>query len=89
MLGLSHKNVNTRVDMSDLRNHWITTKALITMFNILERKNKWCAPPMRYYGNLNVYFLECIGTHAVTLSVLVTKGHKFSLIHNILFCDQK
>ena len=44
---------------------------------------------MRYYGNLNVYFLECIGTHAVTLSVLVTKGHRFSLIHNILFCDKK
>jgi len=28
-------------------------------------------------------------THAVTLSVLVTKGHRFSSIHNILFCDQK
>ena len=29
----------------------------------------------------NVYFLDCIGTqcHAVTLSVLVTKGHRFSL----------
>ena len=26
---------------------------------------------MRYYGNLNVYFLERMGTHAVTLSVLV------------------
>jgi len=44
---------------------------------------------MRYYGNLNVYFLERTGTHAVTFSVLVTKGHRFSLIHNILFCDQK
>jgi len=31
----------------------------------------------RYYGNLNIYFLERIGTHAVTLSVLVTKGHRF------------
>jgi len=31
---------------------------------------------MRYYGNLNVYFLERMGTHAVTLSVLVTKGQK-------------
>jgi len=29
-----------------------------------------------------------MGTHTVTLSVLVTKGHRFSLIHNIL-CDQK
>jgi len=27
-------------------------------------------------------------SHAVTLSVLVTQGHRFSLIHNILFCDQ-
>ena len=44
---------------------------------------------MRYYGKLNVYFLERMGTHAVTLSVLVTKGHRFSLIHNIIFCDQK
>jgi len=26
-----------------------------------------------------------MGTHTVTLFVLVTKGHKFSLIHNILF----
>jgi len=43
---------------------------------------------MRYYGNLNVYFLERMGEHSVTLSVLVTKGHRFSLIHNILFCDQ-
>jgi len=43
---------------------------------------------MRYYGNLNVYFLERIGTHAVTISVLVTKRHRFSLIHKILFCDQ-
>ena len=43
---------------------------------------------MRYYGNLNVYFLERMGTHAVTLSVLVTQGHRFSLIHKIL-CDQK
>jgi len=34
---------------------------------------------MRYYGNLNVYFLERMGTHAITLSVLVTKGHRFSL----------
>ena len=42
---------------------------------------------MRYDGNLNVYILERMGTHAVTLSVLVTK--RFSLIHNILFCDQK
>ena len=25
-----------------------------------------------------VYFLERMGTHAVTLSVLVTKGHRFS-----------
>jgi len=31
---------------------------------------------MRYYGNLNVYFLERMGTHAFTLSVLVTKGQK-------------
>jgi len=31
---------------------------------------------MRYYGKLNVYFLERMGTHAVTLSVLVTKGYK-------------
>ena len=30
---------------------------------------------MRYYGNLNVYFLERMGIHAVTLSVVVTKGH--------------
>jgi len=44
---------------------------------------------MHYYGNLNIYFLERMGTHAVTLSVVVTKGHMFSLIHNILFCDQK
>ena len=43
---------------------------------------------MRYYGNLTVYFLERMGTHAVTLSVLVTKGYRFSLIHTILFCDQ-
>ena len=59
------------------------------MFNILETKNKWRAPPMRYYGNLNVYFLELMGTNAVALSVLVTKGHRFSLIHNILLFDQK
>ena len=72
-----------------LINYLITTKALLTVFDILEIKNKWCAPPIRYYGNLNVYFLERMGTHAVTLSVLVTKGHGFSLIHNILFCDQK
>jgi len=52
------------------------------MFNILETKNKWCAPPIRYYGNLKVFFLERMGTHAFTLSVLVTKGHRFSLIHN-------
>ena len=44
---------------------------------------------MRYYGTLNLYFLERMGTHAVTLDVLVTRGHRFSLIHNILFCDQK
>ena len=75
--------------MSDFRNHWITTKALLKVFNILERKNKWRATPMRYYGKLNFYFLERMGTHAVTLSVLVTKGHRFSLIHNIIFCDQK
>mgnify|MGYP007133240791 CR=1 FL=1 len=30
---------------------------------------------MLYYGNLNVYFLERMATHAVTLSVLVTKRH--------------
>ena len=46
---------------------------------------------MRYYGNLNVYFLErtCMGTHAVTLAVLDTNGHRFSLIHTILFSDHK
>jgi len=27
--------------------------------------------------NLNGYFLERMGTHAVTLSVLVTKRHRF------------
>ena len=52
-------------------------------------KNKWHASPMRYYGNVNVYFLERMVTHAVTVSVLVTRGHRFSLTHNILFCDQK
>jgi len=62
---------------------------LLTVFNILETKNRRRAPLMRYYGNLNVYFLERIGTHAVTLSVLVTKGHRFSLIHTILLRDQK
>ena len=40
LLGLRNKNINTRVDMSDLRNHWITTKALLTVFNILKSKNK-------------------------------------------------
>jgi len=54
-----------------------------------ETKNKRSAPRMRYYDTLNVYFLERKGTHAVTLSVIVTKGHWFSLIHIILFCDQK
>jgi len=39
--------------------------------------------------NLNGYFLERMGTNAVTLSVLVTRGHRFSLIHIILFCDKK
>ena len=48
-------------ELSDFRNHWITTKALLTVFNILETKNKWRAPPMSYYGNLNVYFLESYG----------------------------
>jgi len=44
---------------------------------------------MCYYGNLNVYFLERMGTHAVTLSVLITQRHRFTLMHNILFFDQK
>jgi len=30
-----------------------------------------------------------MGTNAVTLSVLVTRGHRFSLLHVILFFDQK
>jgi len=54
--------------------------------NTLERKKKWCAPPRRYYGNSNVYFLECIGTNAVTLSALVTR---VSLLHIKLFSDYK
>ena len=30
-------------ELSDFRNHWITTKALLTVFDILQTKNKWCA----------------------------------------------
>ena len=66
------------VRFSELLNNY---KSIISGVLYSWRKEKeWCAPPRRYYGNLNIYLLERMGTHAVTLSVLVTREHI------ILFC---
>jgi len=49
MLGLHHKNVNTRIVQSykPLDNYKSIINGVLYSWN----KQKWCAPPMRYYGN--------------------------------------
>jgi len=38
---------------------------------------------------LGVTMVITCKTNAVTLSVLITREHRFSLIHIILFCDKE
>jgi len=37
----------------DFCNYWITAKEPLTMLYTCETKEKWRAPPTRYYGNYN------------------------------------